>query len=218
MITTEMHQEVLTKVKETLTILGHEDLIPIILVQWKKSFTRRMGDALYASKEERVRKTAEKFRSPTGVIVRVRFSIPLFSRATVAQRNQTVVHEVCHIVSLHEAHLAGKTISVHGKEWKTLMLMVGANPKRCHEVDTLGLGKKVIQGKCSCKTHSLTPLQAGKILYQNSAFRCRKCKNQILIDSENLTQEQIKDCTNAWNNKVGKRVFTLFLENRNSAS
>lgn len=194
-ITHQMRQTAAAQALSTLRTLGREDLIGLLWIDWKSRFTSRMGDALYASADQRVRRSSERFRV-NGTVCRVRFSVPLWPRATEEERKQTVIHEICHLVAAHEAHLAGRKVSSsHGHEWKAVMRRAGAEPKRCHNVNSKGLGKKVIPCNCNCEDgHHVTPLVAGRILINGAKYTCGRCHSQILVDSKKITQEQIGKC------------------------
>lgn len=193
-ITPTMRQTAAAIALSTLRALGREDLIPLLWIDWKSKFTSRMGDALYATNGQRVRRSSERFRID-GTICRARFSIPLWLRATEEERRQTVIHEVCHLVAAHEAHLAGRKVSsAHGHEWKAVMRRAGVTPKRCHSVSTKGLGKKTIPAKCRCGEHYVTPLVGGRIIVLNRTYTCGRCHGQVLVDSTNATQAQIAQC------------------------
>jgi len=66
----------------------------------------------------------------------IRLSIPIYQRASVKDQEDTVVHEMCHIIAFEKF---GYGIKTHGTEWKTCMLTAGYKPERCHSVDLTGL-------------------------------------------------------------------------------
>lgn len=204
-ITPQMRQTAAAQALSTLRTLGREDLIELLWIDWKSRFTSRMGDALYASADQRVRRSSERFRV-NGTVCRVRFSVPLWPRATDEERKQTVIHEICHLVAAHEAHLAGRKVSSsHGREWKAVMRRAGVTPKRCHNVSTKGLGRKTIPAKCACGEHYVTPLVAGRIIVLQRTYTCGRCHSQVLVNSEKVTQAQIGQCRAAVANDVIKK-------------
>jgi predicted SprT family Zn-dependent metalloprotease len=216
-ITTTMRQAAAAIALSTLRALGREDLIPYLWIDWKEAFTSRMGDALYATNGQRVRRSSERFRID-GTICRARFSIPLWVRATEEDRRQTVIHEVCHLVAAHEAHLAGRKVSsAHGYEWKAVMRRAGVRPKRCHNVSTKGLGKKTIPAHCACGDHYLTPLVAGRIIVLQRTYTCGRCHGQVLVDSAKTTQAQIAECRKAVANDVVRKEKRRGLDRRFAA-
>lgn len=206
--TPQMRQTAAAQALATLRQLGREDLIQMLWIDWSSDFTSRMGDAMYAKKTDRVRRCFEQYRDDDGNIVTIRFSIPLWHRASEEERRETVIHEVCHLVTNHEAHLEGRKVKKsHGPEWKATMLRAGVNPKRCHNVQASGLGQKKIPCTCGCGDHFLTPLKAGRILLGTATYSCRICKEQILVDGERITQGQINECKRKANAQVAKKVL-----------
>lgn len=137
------------------------DFADRVSVSFESKFTRRMGDASYDK-------------------MRVRFSIPLFLRASVEDQEDTVVHEMCHIIA---RHLFGPRISSHGHEWKLCMLKAGRAPTRCHSVDRTGLTRtrKTMETKCGCSTHMVTPAMFTKIASKKTRRYCKKCKGDLYI-------------------------------------
>jgi len=176
---------------ETFRALGREDLIDHLTVEWSTRFTSRLGDACYidVTAIPSWRKLDKKFDRNVvdGKVCRLRFSAPIWPLADETQRYETVVHEVAHLVTSHEANLAnrGKPQS-HGYEWKSVMLRAGISPKTTHSVDVKGLkGKKTRKtdvAHCECKDHEITPAMAKKI-GNGSLYICRSCKGYLLLGS-----------------------------------
>lgn len=134
----ETRQEVGGWVVEFLTMVGREDLLDVIIVEWNSRFTRRMGDATYHA--------SALSRSEPPKVARVRFSTPLWAVAPKEEQRNTVAHEVAHLVVFHEWYLdnapkrfgelpgRGRKPSHHGYEWKSMMYRMGETPSRCHNV------------------------------------------------------------------------------------
>lgn len=107
------------------------------------------------------------------------FSAPLWPRATEAERYETIVHEVCHIV----ANGMVRKNCGHGSMWKALMRKCGLAPRRCHTVSTEGLrrpragGCKVV---CACPglEHHLGPGRTQKML-AGKKYICRRCRTAV---------------------------------------
>ena len=100
--------------------LGCETLVGTISVSFNGRFTSRMGDAHYSNKA-------------------IRLSKPLWPIASPEERLQTIIHEACHIVADHLYNR--RFIQAHGREWKRLMIRMGCDPKRCHNVPTESIKK-----------------------------------------------------------------------------
>lgn len=161
-ITQKMHEDVLNWTLDTLAALGVTDL-PVD-VEWNDRFTRRLGDARYKPD-----------------CSRVRFSAPLWPRASEKERYETVVHEVCHIVAYHQNR--GRRIEPHGWEWQCLMIKCGVEPERCHNVDRTGLARtrKTASAWCNCMEHKITPQMAGRIRFGETRRICKRCRGILQL-------------------------------------
>ncbi len=154
--------EIRNLIRHTCFACGCPELSPKIRYSWNDWFTRRMGDATY------------DFANGTG---RVRFSKPLWGRAPLRERKNTIVHEVCHIITYYKY---GKSASPHGAHWKRMMMLAGEFPERCHTVNTDGLTRKQprIQVKCGCSKKSVTKNMFTR-MKNGSKYSCTVCKNEI---------------------------------------
>lgn len=151
--TYETLTEIRALVDETCAALGMPNAVTTI--QWNGRFSNRMGDANW-------------------VLRRVRFSSVLWPRATVEDRRQTIIHEVCHIVA---NVTAGKTVR-HGLAWKATMRRAGVRPDRCHSVDRTGIRRRnagSISVVCACpgKIMTLGKLRAGRMRLGFAKYTCR---------------------------------------------
>ena len=205
-ISSQEKQKVVQQATDCLRTLGREDLFLYLRIDWSNKFTSRMGDALYARENEQVLKSNEKYRI-NGIIARVRFSIPLWPRATEEERKETVVHEICHLVAAHEAFLEKRKISnKHGYEWQSLMRKAGVEPEEKHRINVLGVGRKTIVAKCHCQEHSITPLVAGRIMNNPFYYYCTRCRWAITVDAQSLSQNQIEKCKQAVSKNIEKKM------------
>jgi hypothetical protein len=125
--------------------------------QWNNTFTRRMGDARALCRCEtpdpgrdgicqnivgyRRGMRPVKCRQWTGLndLGLVRFSSPLWPRADVAERRNTVLHELAHVIAFARH---GRKVKAHGREWKAIMRELGETPNRCHSVNRDGLRRR----------------------------------------------------------------------------
>lgn len=160
-------QQIRIWIRETLSILGETALENKISVEYNNDFTRRMGDA----SRDRLAKT-----------YKVRFSIPLWPLATEAQRRETVIHEICHVVDM--ARGTFHSSEAHGHAWGQLMIQCGLAPKRCHNVNRPAeLRNKVqrFEAKCACMTHQITSHKRTKMLANTMRYRCLKCGTPVSL-------------------------------------
>lgn len=139
----------------------HADFASRIRVEWNDRFTARMGDANYSK-------------------MRMRLSTPLFIRAFAEEQENTVVHEMCHIIALHKF---GRGIKSHGGEWQACMIIAGYEPTRCHDVDTTGLTKtrKTFPTVCGCDKLHLVTQKVWLKIAQGSKYTCRRCKQWLQL-------------------------------------
>jgi SprT protein len=98
--------------------------------------------------------------------------------------NQTVPHEVAHIVT----HMVFPGASSHGREWRSVMRVFGVRADRCHNMD-IGVvykaqGKKMFVYHCGCMVSGKNKdiivtgnmhTRMGRVQY-----KCRDC-NQVAV-------------------------------------
>jgi SprT protein len=141
--------------------------IRAVIIEWNSRFTRRMGDAC--------------IKNGVGV---VRLSRPLWSRATDADHQQTVVHELCHVVQRHKY---GRHDAPHGRIWQHYMRKCGFEPRRCHSVkrDDLRRQTRKYAARCACQTHEVGAVRARRIVSGTMSYVCKKCRGKLqLVDGD----------------------------------
>lgn len=111
----------------------------------------------------------------------LRFNPFIFSKFFEDSLENTVPHEAAHYV----AHvLFGiKNIRPHGKEWKSIMRMLGAEPRVTGDYDLSGISVKKqrrFDYDCDCMSHQLTTIRHNKVLQQKAYYICRKCGKTLL--------------------------------------
>jgi len=134
---------------------------------WNKRFTRKLGDAM-------------------GTTGRMRFSVPLWPRATEQEREETVLHELAHILVFAQCGVIrqgfGRQRESHGPNWKAMMRALGANPQRCHTVDRTGLKRTQERYVVPCpgcdRKHSISKSLRTKWVRQRQTRRC-KCLTSL---------------------------------------
>ncbi len=149
------------------------DLAQIILVEWNPRFTRRLGDGGYNS------------RVLFGA--RIRLSLPLWPRASEADRRETVIHETCHVIVGYK--FSGNARH-HGPEWKEAMTNCGVEPQRTHSVDRTGLARRqrqfILLG-CPNETKCRITARQANLLRRGHEFRCKVC--DLHLDSKTVLEE-----------------------------
>lgn len=140
-------------IKETCKRCGYPKFYNGITWEWNKRFTWRLGDANYGK-------------------LLIRLSYQAWPLLPQHERKDTVVHEVCHLLTYYgwrknfrSDWLRNKNRpSAHGKEWKEMMKRAGIkNPQRCSTTDlaSLSRGKEVFI--CNCKEHKVGEAKAARI-------------------------------------------------------
>jgi predicted SprT family Zn-dependent metalloprotease len=153
--------EVRKVVEDTCTHCGYATVASAITLAWSNRMTAAMGNAAY--------KRDGSFT--------VKLSTPLFLRATVEERRQTVIHEVCHVLD----KVVNKVRMSHGRSWKGMMRRAGVAPKRCHNVDNTGLRKARKSYRYACP-HGHREYVLGPIRHRNMQqpyrrkYVCHVCK------------------------------------------
>lgn len=147
-------------IAETLAKVGEANGREFADIRWEWArFTSKMGSA---STHRRL----------------IRFAAPLWSHATEEQRRQTVVHEVCHILS---DQIAGRR-TIHGPAWRRTMVQAGyPNPQRCHSVAPLN--RELLVCECGNEIY-LTKLIAQRVRSGQHRYKCRQCKRRLTMTSE----------------------------------
>jgi len=138
----------------------------LLPVRWNGRLIRRMGQA-------RCKRALDGIRSAS-----LEFSPKLFERATPEEREETAAHEAAHGVVwlVHGPIRRGRQMDHHGPVWQGTMRALGFEPKRCHNVDTTGLGRKHIKLSCKRCGGSLgacSPKKAARLVRSyNVKLRC----------------------------------------------
>jgi len=104
--------------------------------------------------------------------------------------NQTLPHEIAHLVAWH---VYGQCIKPHGREWKSIMRAFGKKPSRCHALDTTNSAvrtmARVFTYKCICDiSHDLTIIRHRRQQSGRANYRCSKCKRSLKYIGINARQ------------------------------
>lgn len=171
--TPELEAQVDRVISDTLIILssklgGKELAMPEVLYDLKG---RTAGWAQTKTVSEPPFDTTRKIHT-------IRLNIDLLYRNTESMLQQTVPHEVCHIVQ-HQLYTHSKA---HGYEWQSLMRLLGLTPDRCHQYDVELQRKhdRPYKYVCPCgNTFNLTRGMHSKIKMGSKRI-CNKCKGYLV--------------------------------------
>lgn len=150
--------------------LGVPHVGKAIDIEWSNRLTRVMGNA-------QVLRLGGENRD--GFAGRIKLSSKIFELAGERDQDETVVHEVCHIVARYLNHelVSRQGLKGHGAFWASLMNKVGVPPTRYHCVNTKPLRRKVqrVNAYCQCpEPYKITLNRATKMM-KGFAYKCKKC-------------------------------------------
>lgn len=116
------------------------------------------------------------------------FSIVLWPYASPDERDDTVIHEVCHVAAWEftppeERRAMMRKKKGHGETWERLMWLCGRDPALSRyatfPVPTHVLGR--LHAYCLCGAHQITEAKYASILTRTKVYTCPKCKTALVI-------------------------------------
>lgn len=109
----------------------------------------------------------------------VRVNMDIYRDNQAHYLNQTIPHEVAHLV----AHAVfGPRIQAHGKEWKHVMEFFGCPADRCHTYAAKPARNiKTYTYKCACRSHKITSIRHNKMVRAERVYRCKSCAQPIAL-------------------------------------
>ena len=110
----------------------------------------------------------------------IKFSVGLFENATPAEREQTVIHEVCHACDDHLSPNGWSSSEEgHGYSWRKLMKACGLSPDRFHSISRKGLVDQYIY-KCPKDCHEFkVGVRKHNNIQRGRERICRSCRGRI---------------------------------------
>ena len=89
--------------------------------------------------------------------------------------NVTIGHEIAHHVDWVVHRKSG-----HSHTWKRIMVRLGMEPERCHNVDVTKIGKTGYEYVCVCdEPHMLGVKRHNKIRLGHTTYTCNRCKETL---------------------------------------
>jgi len=110
----------------------------------------------------------------------LRFNPWIFARYFEENLRDTVPHEVAHRV-VHEIHGA-RGVRPHGREWRALMAVFGADPAVTFERDLTGIPRRRQARhayRCACSVHQLSTTRHNRIRRGAAQYQCRRCGDRL---------------------------------------
>ena len=115
---------------------------------------------------------------------RIRYNPWIFAKYFEESLENTVIHEVAHYVV--DCVWGIRRVKPHGKEWRQIMVTMGAEPNVTGHYDLTGIPTRHYKRyayKCDCKTHQLTILRHRKIVERGASYRCQSCRSALQQDT-----------------------------------
>jgi len=120
---------------------------------------------------------------------KIELSTQLFLKNTQSFLEDTIPHEVAHILT---EILFPDAKQGHGPEWKSIMKKLGVVPNRHHTYDVSSCFKNNHRYVCSCeRVFSLSNLKHKKINSGKSSYSCPSCMSVLMYFPINDTYSNI---------------------------
>ena len=113
-----------------------------------------------------------------GYPVIIRYNIEILKENDQAFIQETVPHEVAHLVA---RQVYGNRIKPHGIEWRSIMQVFGAKAKRCHNFAIKPINTRKMSYypyRCSCKDHQLSAIRHHRC-QAGITYLCRACGSAL---------------------------------------
>jgi SprT protein len=110
----------------------------------------------------------------------IRYNPHIFAKHFSYSISNTVPHEVAHYVIYSLYGL--KAVRPHGKEWKDLMLQLGAMPTRTNALNIDGIPTRQHKRHpyhCNCSEHLISSRRHNKITDGKAKYFCRACNGEL---------------------------------------
>lgn len=111
----------------------------------------------------------------------IRYNPYLFAKYFTHNMQNTIPHEVAHYIADELYGL--NRIHAHGKEWKAIMKLLGAEPKATFNFDLQGIPQRKQRRfpyRCRCRAYELTTRRHNLITSGQRAYYCRACRAALV--------------------------------------
>ena len=111
----------------------------------------------------------------------IRYNPFLFAKYFDDNLDNTVPHEVAHYIS--DLLYGLRNIRPHGVEWKGLMQLFGAEPRRTCSYDLDGIPlrqQRRFDYRCACRIHQGSTVRHKRIQAGRAQYLCRSCKQPLI--------------------------------------
>lgn len=112
----------------------------------------------------------------------IRYNPYIFSLYFEHGLRTTVPHEVAHYITDRLFGLAN--VRPHGKEWRSVMQALGAEPRARTHLDLSGIPlrrQRRFTYRCDCAVHQLSSCRHNRIVNSTARYHCRDCGSQLVV-------------------------------------
>lgn len=102
----------------------------------------------------------------------VHFNLTLAALDPIKFLQEVVAHEVSHLLVLD---LYGAVDFIHGRQWQSVMKVLGAAPRIVHRYL-----EQTFLWKCDCTVHELTKRNHNRFSKNPDEFECSVCKSSVI--------------------------------------
>lgn len=111
--------------------------------------------------------------------MKIRYNATLLARYGEEFLEQTVPHEVAHLIA---RRLYGQSIKPHCREWQSIMSYFNVPANRCHSFDTSNSDTRTMRYydyHCQCKSHRISAIRHNRIV-SGVTYLCRVCGSSLI--------------------------------------
>lgn len=111
----------------------------------------------------------------------IRYNPWLFARDFTVHVKTTVPHEAAHCV-VHALH-RGRRLRPHGREWREIMRLFGAEARACGAYSLEGVPvrqQRRYDYACKCMLHRLSAIRHKRVQTSRARYVCRYCCGELV--------------------------------------
>ncbi len=112
----------------------------------------------------------------------IRYNPYIFAKYLADNLANTVPHEVAHYLT--DMLYGLRNIRPHGREWQTVMGMLGAEPVVTCRYDLSGVPlrrQRRFSYRCACGPHAISTVRHNRVLSGSGRYVCRRCRSELVF-------------------------------------
>jgi len=115
----------------------------------------------------------------------IRYNPFIFAKYYAENYTTTIPHEVAHYLT--DVIYGYANVKPHGREWRTMMQMFGADASVRCDFDLEGIPLRVyrrVRYICCCQVHELTRVRHNRIQNRGARYFCRVCRTALVLGAD----------------------------------